>query len=258
FWQNIGGMIQENGRIDLLACNLAAGTNGALLIASLESVAGINFAASTNATGNPENGGDWILETDNINAENYFDSGELKNYSELMWSQVQKVDLGDEAADVDRFGFSVSLSLDGSTALIGAHGVDSNKGAAYIFEKGDTWAQTAKLTASGGVANIKFGFSVSLSSDGSTALIGANGDDSSKGSAYIFEKGDSWTDMTQTAKLTASDGAGGDKFGYSVSVSSDGSTALIGAYRDDSDVGSAYIFEKSGDNWAQTAKLTAS
>ncbi|MCP4728055.1 MAG: DUF4347 domain-containing protein, partial [bacterium] len=43
FWQNIGGMIQENGRIDLLACNLAAGTNGALLIASLESVAGINF-----------------------------------------------------------------------------------------------------------------------------------------------------------------------------------------------------------------------
>ena len=46
-------------------------------------------------------------------------------------------------------------------------------------------------------------------------------------------------------KLTASDGAASDQFGYSVSISSDGTTALIGAYADDdkgASSGSAYVF----------------
>jgi hypothetical protein len=77
-------------------------------------------------------------------------------------------------------------------------------------------------------------------------VIGALGDDgrgSDSGSAYVFTRsGSSWT---QQAKLTASDGAGGDSFGWSVAVSGDGSIAVIGAYGDDdrdSNSGSAYIF----------------
>ena len=49
----------------------------------------------------------------------------------------------------------------------------------------------------------------------------------------------------EQAKLTASDGAVGDYFGWSVAVSGDGNTAVIGAYRDDDrgyESGSAYIF----------------
>ena len=62
-----------------------------------------------------------------------------------------------------------------------------------------------------------------------------------------------WADGSgnQTAKLTASDAAGNDNFGYAVSISGD--TALIGAYKDDdngSNSGSAYIFEK-GMGWAE-------
>ena len=190
FWQNVAGMIQEDGRIDLLACNLAAGDNGGLLIASLESVAGINFAASTDATGNPEAGGNWILETDNINAEEYFNSVELKYYSALMWAEAKELTASD-AQDYDYFGYSVSIS--GDTALIGAYGEDSEAGAAYIFsrntEGSDAWGQVKKLTASDAQASDYFGISVSISGD--TALIGASGEDSggsSAGAFYCFTK----------------------------------------------------------------------
>ena len=103
-----------------------------------------------------------------------------------------------------------------------------------------------KLTASDGAASDQFGYSVSISSDGTTALIGAYQDDdkgANSGSAYVFKyNGTSWS---QQSKLTASDGAANDYFGYSVSISSDGTTALIGAYLDDdkgANSGSAYVF----------------
>ena len=122
----------------------------------------------------------------------------------------------------------------------------------------DITTETAKLLASDGASGDFFGRSVSISGD--TAIIGAyedgdNGDYS--GSAYIFEKVNGiWT---QTAKLLASDGAEGDKFGFSVSIS--GNNAIIGAFSDydnGSYLGSAYIFEKVGETWTQTAKLLAS
>ena len=105
------------------------------------------------------------------------------------------------------------------------------------------YEQLSKLVASDGAANDYFGSSVSISADGTTALIGAYYDDS-KGSAYIFKyNGTSWSQQT---KLVASDGATGDLFGYSVSISADGTTALVGAYNDDdkgSNSGSVYVFK---------------
>ena len=103
-----------------------------------------------------------------------------------------------------------------------------------------TWTQQAKLLASDGATSDRFGSSVSISSDGNTAVIGAEYDDSSWGSAYVFTR--SGTTWTQQAKLVAGDRAADDYFGYSVSVSGDGNTAVIGAYYDDSGKGSAYIF----------------
>ena len=160
--------------------------------------------------------------------------------------------------------FGASVSIDGSTAIIGADDTDdanessqwTDSGTAYIFSHdGNNWSQTAKLNASDMAGGDDFGESVAI--NGNTALIGAPGDDSDRGSAYIFTyNGSNWS---QTAKLTASDGAASDNFGWSVSI--DGNTALIGAYRDDDDgssSGSAYIFTYNGSNWSQTAKLTAS
>src|SRR3990172_9174911 len=83
-----------------------------------------------------------------------------------------------------------------------------------------------KLTASDGAAYDYFGYSVSTSSDGSTVVVGAPGDDSVKGSAYVYKwTGASWV----PTKLTASEGAADGQFGYSISVSADGSTVVVGA-----------------------------
>jgi hypothetical protein len=101
----------------------------------------------------------------------------------------------------DHFGHSVSIS--GNYVIVEATGERS----AYVFERiGTEWIQQAKLTPSDGV----YANNVSISGD--TAIVGASGDDSHgtySGSAYIFEKpAEGWTDMTETAKLTASDVAG--------------------------------------------------
>ena len=147
--------------------------------------------------------------------------------SGTTWTQQQKLTASDGASE-DRFGYSVSLS--GDYALIGASFVDDNgseSGSAYVFVRsGTTWTQQQKLTASDGAANDHFGYSVSLSGD--CALIGAWGDDDSgseSGSAYVFVR--SGTTWTEQQKLTASDGASTDLFGYSVSISGD--TAIVGA-----------------------------
>ncbi|GAH85253.1 unnamed protein product, partial [marine sediment metagenome] len=175
------------------------------------------------------------------------------------WVEVAKLTASDGAL-MDQFSRSVSVS--GTTALIGAYTDDdcgSSSGSAYVFEKGVSgWSEVAKLTASDGAADDWFGLSVSVS--GTTALIGAyRGDDcgNSSGSAYVFE--DNGTAWVQVAKLLPSDSAALDYFGYSVSVS--GTTALVGAYADDdcgSGSGSAYVFEDNGTAWVQVAKLTPS
>jgi len=182
-------------------------------------------------------------------------------------TQTAKLTASDGAAS-DQFGTSVAIG--GDTVVIGAWqddiGSNGDQGSAYVFVKPDGgWAdmtQTAKLAASDGAAIDQFGFSVAIGGD--TIVVGAFADDSYKGSAYVFVKPvGGWADMTQTAKLTASDGAATDLFGASMAISGD--TIVVGAYADDigsnGDQGSAYVFVKPGGGWAdmtQTAKLTAS
>ena len=97
----------------------------------------------------------------------------------------------------------------------------------------DPFVQEAKLTASDGTADDGFGVSVAIS--GNTVVVGApwtpfNPDtwEPGPGAAYVFaEPGSGWATMTQTAELTASDGAAGDGFGVSVSIS--GNTVVVGA-----------------------------
>jgi len=173
--------------------------------------------------------------------------------------EQQKITASDGASD-DYFGYSVSIS--GDTAIVGAYGNDdkgSYSGSAYVFVRsGTTWTEQQKLTASDGAAYDIFGESVSISGD--TAIVGARHDDdkgSSSGSAYVFVR--SGTTWTEQQKLTASDGASSDWFGWSVSISGD--TAIVGAYLDDdkgSASGSAYVFVRSGTTWTEQQKLTAS
>jgi uncharacterized protein (TIGR03437 family) len=171
-----------------------------------------------------------------------------------VWSQQQELTASDGAVG-DNFGWSVSLN--GNTAVIGASGKTQYQGAAYVFAlSGGTWRQQQKLSASDSAVGDKFGASVSLS--GNTAMVGAAGKNSSQGATYVFvQSGTAWS---QRQELTASDGAAGDWFGGSVSVS--GNTALIGAWAKAIDAqtqqGAAYVFVQSGGAWSQQQELTAS
>ncbi len=90
---------------------------------------------------------------------------------------------------VDDFGSSASLS--GTLGLVGSYQDDdhgANSGSAYLFRNLDTATdsipQIAKLTAFDGAAGDGFGYAAQLV--GTVGLVGAAGDDSSKGSAYLF------------------------------------------------------------------------
>ena len=166
------------------------------------------------------------------------------------WIQQAELAASDGLAG-DQFGWSASVS--GDTAVFGAVSRNSAQGTAYVLLRSDgTWSQQQELTASDGAADDQFGYSVSVSGD--TAVIGAWGKaiDSqiNQGAVYVFVRnGGVWT---QQQELTAPDGAGGDGFGLSVSVSGD--TALIGAPGN----GVAYVFVRSGGVWRQQQELTAS
>ncbi len=167
-----------------------------------------------------------------------------------------------DGASGDSFGFDVAVS--GDTAVIGAFKDDDtvkgvDLGSAYVFVRsGKIWHQQAKLTATDGAANDTFGGKVALFGD--TAVIGAAFEDAkgvNSGSAYVFNR--TGTDWHQKVKLVADDTTAGDAFGQSIALSDD--IIVIGAPRDDdkgNDSGAVYVFTKSGTNWIQKAKLTAS
>jgi len=163
--------------------------------------------------------------------------------------------------------FGISVAIGGNTIVIGAstnatkNGIAS--GSAYVYTRSGTdWTEQAKLTASDGAAADSFGISVAVNVDADTIVIGADGDDTDKGiasgSAYVYTR--SGTVWTEQVKLTASDGATGDKFGRSVAIIGD--TIVIGVQRDNTESGassgSAYVYTRSGTVWTEQAKLTAS
>jgi len=191
----------------------------------------------------------------------------------LHVSQIAKILASDGAADA-KFGFSVAV--DGDTMVIGAYGDEDkgdNSGSAYIYTREVAgsltagWTQRAKLLASDGAADDRFGTSVAISGD--TVAVGAWGDDdkgSSSGSACIFTRdvaGSLTAGWTQRAKLLATDGAADDGFGWRVAISGD--TVAVGAPGDDdkgSSSGSAYIYTRNvagslTAGWTQRAKLLA-
>ena len=154
------------------------------------------------------------------------------------------------------FGHSLALSADGETVLVGAPYDNGKQGAVWIFTRsGSGWMQQGStITGAGAGSESRFGSSVALSADGSTALVGARGAESGEGVAAVYKETDgSWARQgSLTGAKEASEG-----FGYSVALSADGTTALIGADDGENDRGDAWQFEYSGGSWQLHAKLGA-
>jgi hypothetical protein len=166
-----------------------------------------------------------------------------------------------------------AVAVSGDTIVAGATnhtvGAIPGAGAAYVFVKpASGWRdahETAVLTATDLATNEGLGNAVAVSGDTIVASAPGHkvGPNDQQGAAYVFVKpAAGWKDGTQTAELTASDGATRDFLGGGVSISGD--TVVLGAAGHDigasADQGAAYVYVKPDPGWTsmtQTAELTA-
>ena len=200
----------------------------------------------------------------------------------------------------DHFGMSMSLSYNGNVVAIGAQdedssatGIDgdesdnsaSSSGAVYVFKYSSSWTQNAFIKASNSEAGDYFGTFVSLSSDGNTLAVGANGEDSSSttidanssdntlsasGAVYVFRYSSGWTQQSYIKPTTLSSN---DAFGSAVRLSSSGNILAVTSTGEDSDAtgiggdgtndnasgsGAVYLFKYSDSAWSQNAYIKAS
>jgi hypothetical protein len=195
------------------------------------------------------------------NADNsYAGAAWVFTRSGTTWNQQGPKLTGAGETAGGQFGFSVALSADGNTALIGGFADNSYAGAAWVFTRsGTSWSQQGgKLTGAGESSVGEFGGSVALSADGNTALIGGWHDSSSAGAAWVFTRnGASWSQQGNKLAATATDETGTGNFGHSVALSADGNTALIGGWNDNSGAGAAWVLTRIGATWSQQGpKLT--
>ena len=229
------------------------------------------------------------------------------NTTSGAWAQQAYIKASN-AGQGDEFGFSVSLSDNGNTLAVAAYkerssstGVNgaqndntaSDSGAVYVFRfntASNTWFQQEYIKASNAGQLDQFGESLSLSADGNTLAVGANGEASSStgvngaqddntalgsGAVYLFRFNTTSNSWAQQAYIKASNTEGGDEFGRSVSLSADGNALAVGAVYEDSSItgvngaqddnaairsGAAYVFRFSttSSTWSQQAYIKAS
>jgi len=178
---------------------------------------------------------------------------------------VARTQASDGDSDDDKYGYAVAATRD--FVAVGQPEDDHNNetGSAFIYARrldgSEAWDEVKKLYPPGGGNGDKFGYAVAMSGD--LLVVGApenNTGGSDAGAAYIFARHQGGSNQWGfVQRLTASDAASDDEFGNAVSI--DGDTIVVGAHDDNdrgSDSGSAYVFERTGTNWTQVRKLTAS
>jgi hypothetical protein len=215
-----------------------------------EGTASQGASVAVSVDGNTVVGGD----ADN----NYTGAAWVFTRSDGSWTQQGPKLVGTGGVGRTFEGLSVSVSGDGNTAILGGPGDNVGTGAAWVFTRSDgSWTQQGpKLVGTGGVANVaEQGESVSISEDGSTAIVGGFEDNDNIGAAWVFTRsGGVWTQ--QGPKLVGTGGVGLQNQGQSVSVSADGNTTIVGGPQDNASRGAAWVFTRSGGVWTQRgAKL---
>ena len=170
------------------------------------------------------------------NNDNGTASGHVRVFENILgvWTKIGN-DIDGEAA-LDKSGFSVSLSSDGSIVVIGAIWNDDNgsdSGHVRVYENlSGVWTKIGD-DIDGDAADDHLGSAVSLSSDGSIIAIGASGNDENglnTGHVRVYKNtAGVWNqvgiDINGEAEVDFSGGA--------VSLSSDGSIVAIGAISND-------------------------
>ena len=143
-------------------------------------------------------------------------------------------------------GCSVAVSGDGNTAIVGGYGDAAVTGAAWVYTRSaGVWSQQgSKLVGAGAAGSAAQGWSVAISADGLTAIVGAPSDNLRTGAAWVFTRGaEGWS---QSGGKLVGSGAVGPADQGPVAISGDGSTAVVGGPSDDSGTGAAWVFARAG------------
>ena len=160
-----------------------------------------------------------------------------------------------------RFGYDVGISGNGQVLAAGAPG-QNNAGSVYIYQKiNGQWIFTQELIPSNAQAEDEFGISLSLSNDGHTLIIGAEGKNQEAGAAYVFEyDGREWR---ENSYLTAPNPQAEAHFGSCVTLDPTASIIAVGAPREpvpvdsSNKVGAVYVFAKDGNTWKLRDTISA-
>jgi hypothetical protein len=154
-------------------------------------------------------------------------------------------------------GWSVALSADGNTAIVGGVADNAAAGAAWVYTRsGSVWTQQgSKLVGTGAVGSAGQALSVALSDDGNTAIVGGPWDNRRAGAVWLYTRSrGAWTQ--QGSKLVGTGAVGSAWQGVSVALSADGNTAIVGGSGDNSDTGAVWVYTRSGGVWTpQGSKL---
>jgi hypothetical protein len=179
-----------------------------------------------------------------------------------IWTQQGSKLIGSGGAGITAYqGVAVALSADGNTAIVGGNNDSSGIGAVWIWTRNaGVWTQQGSKLVGSGANQASQGYSVALSADGNTALVGGPTESTgeiSRGAAWVWTRsGGVWTEQ---AKLVGSDSVGASFQGWSVALSADGNTAIVGGVGDNNYVGAAWVWARSGVAWTQqSAKLVGS
>ena len=170
--------------------------------------------------------------------------------------------VGTNAVGESQQGYSVSLSGDGNTAIVGGPFDNNQTGAAWVYTRSrDVWNhQGPKLVGTDAVGNAQQGSSVSLSGDGNTVIVGGDIDNHSVGAAWVYTRsGSVWSQLGPKLVGTGVVGLVAQQ-GWSVALSGDGNTAIVGGVTDNqtaggNSVGAAWVYTRAGGVWSQQAKL---
>ena len=176
----------------------------------------------------------------------------LAHVAAAQFTQQGSKLVGTGADGAAQQGTSVAISADGTTAVVGGRLDAGFRGAAWVFTRsGGVWSQQgSKLVGTDAVGTAQQGYSVAISADGNTAIIGGPFDNPDLGAAWVFTRsGGVWSQ--QGSKLVGTGAVGAAQQGYSVAISGDGNTAIVGGYQDNSNAGAAWVFTRSGGVWSQ-------
>ncbi len=168
------------------------------------------------------------------------------------WSQATILE-GDDTVAKDRFG--VGLALEDGRALVQASRHAEARGAAYVFERGESgaWTQVAKLQPEEAQPGNRLGSVLLL--DGDRAFLGSDRYERFTGVVFPFVRDPATGEWRETGRLQAFDAAPGARFGSSASF--DGRELWVGAAGAEQFAGRVYRFVlgEDGESWTAAEKL---